>query len=560
MRNLSHNHGLIQFDLGPARIIDRYNNFIHIVNLTEHSEIIHKISNAVEYLNGRGTVSKSIPVTKLKLNELQTKLDTITPIKRKRRGLFNGLGTVVKYITGNMDDNDALEINSQIEKLKADNVFIQNTFTEQNTLNTQVTERLKNITEHINRQHEDIEKFLNNHLQIENNLINKEEQTINDLQYINLINYNIDLLHNHLSNIADSILLAKLNIISKFILSHEELEKILENFQKQQISIKSYEELYELLGLQAYYNGTNIIFNVKIPILSKEISRFLHIIPLPINNTKIIITKPYITYNNNEIRFYDKPCHSIERTYYCSEVKTKENNNESSCVGQILQNHTALCNLDDVGYFKNISLLENKFILLTNMPKTLIKSNCRNPLQEVEGTFLIHYSNCTVNINGVEYEDKPPVYWDQINMTTFSHNEIHAKLVKETLNLQKLQQFGFENKLNVLNIKRSTKSANICMFTAISILCIAVTIVFIYASKKIRIYYVSQYTQDSATAPPNSLWPSLYSKGGGVTYCTQHQLSNIDQSQHQTLPPPKPKRNNNSNNNNNYFSSNESIY
>ena len=188
------------------------------------------------------------------------------------------------------------------------------------------------------------------------------------------------------------------------------------------------------------------------------------------------------------------------------------------------------------------------------MPKTIIKSNCRNPLQEIQGTALIQYSNCTVNINGVIYEDKPAAYWDKIKLATLPHSQIQAKLVKDTLNLQKLQQFEIENKQTVLSIKESTQTSDICTYTAITILCIAIILVFIYATKKIRIYYVSQMPQNAASAPPKSLWPSLYSMGGGVTYW-QHVHNNLNDQQ--PIPPAKPKRNNTNITNDN--SSNERI-
>ena len=547
LTNLNDSHGLIQFDLGPGRIIERYNNFIHIIRLNDYKNSIEKISSSIDFLENKNTIANSVLVTKLKLKELKNKLKTLTPIKRNRRGLINGLGTVIKCITGNMDENDAISINSQISELQSNEEKFENAFKNQNSLNNELIERLKNVTDHINQQHENIEKFLRNHLTLENNRIDKEENTLNDIQYINLINYNIDLLSNHISNIAESIVLAKLNVISKFILSHEELENISKNLPIETISN---EQIYELLGLQAYYNDSNIIFNIKIPIISLEKSRFFHLIPLPINKTKEIITKPYITYNKNNIRFYDEPCLNIEKQFFCHETENKEVNDESSCIGQTLQNKTAHCNFNDVGYIQSISSPENSFILFKNMPKTLIISNCRTPLQEVEGTALIKFKNCTVNINGAEYEDKQQRYWDQVNLTTLAHSKIHAKAVNEILSLQKLKQFEIQNNENVVEIKRATTKTNVFTYTAIGILCVAILAVFLYATKKIRVYYISQLMQDSAPAPPNSLWPSLYSKGGGVTYNMQNHLNpNI-------LPPPKPKRNNN----NNVFSSNESVY
>lgn len=135
--------------------------------------------------------------------------------------------------------------------------------------------------------------------------------------YISKINYNIELLNNHLANIAEAIILAKLNVISKFILSTTELDQIYSYMENQSIKTSSKEQIYELLGLQAYYNNSNIIFNVQIPNVSKENYELFHIFPLPLNNTKQIKIKPYLAFNKNHIQFFNEPCPRVENTYYC---------------------------------------------------------------------------------------------------------------------------------------------------------------------------------------------------------------------------------------------------
>jgi len=46
------------------------------------------------------------------------------------------------------------------------------------------------------------------------------------LQHLNRISYNIDMIEEHLNNIAENMLLVKLQIIPKFILTETELNKI----------------------------------------------------------------------------------------------------------------------------------------------------------------------------------------------------------------------------------------------------------------------------------------------------------------------------------------------
>lgn len=109
-----------------------------------------------------------------------------------------------------------------------------------------------------------------------------------------------------MSAIAEAIILVKLGIISKQILNPEELSEIRTTLKKQMITIQSEENIYELLTLQAYQNGTNIVFNVPITIFQTENYPFFHLIPILTKNQQIIPTKSYIILNQNEILHYQQ--------------------------------------------------------------------------------------------------------------------------------------------------------------------------------------------------------------------------------------------------------------
>lgn len=71
---------------------------------------------------------------------------------RYKRGLIDGLGTVIKQISGNMDHNDTLEINEQIRQLQDNELLIKNNVNEQHNLNHKMIERFNNITAFINSE------------------------------------------------------------------------------------------------------------------------------------------------------------------------------------------------------------------------------------------------------------------------------------------------------------------------------------------------------------------------------------------------------------------------
>lgn len=163
----------------------------------------------------------SVESDKIKLEELENKLFKLTPKYKHKRGLINGFGTLIKQITGNMDANDAHRLNRQIESILVNESSFKNKFRQQSKLNNQMIERFKNITTYINKQQlviQSSQDYLKNKIRVEN-------LSLRHIQLLNQINYNIDLLSDHLSDITDAII-ARLNFISKLILNSNGLSEI----------------------------------------------------------------------------------------------------------------------------------------------------------------------------------------------------------------------------------------------------------------------------------------------------------------------------------------------
>lgn len=234
---------IIELKLGNAKIINHFQNVIHIINLENYVDNANKIEETLDILEKDTSIGDSMKITKLKLAQLKDKINTLIPFKRQKRGLFNGVGSVVKYITGNMDDNDARKLNSQIDALNRNDYSLSEKLKQQNVLNFKMMERFHNISSHINNEQDKISLILTKYQENFSNKINKEDYVISKIQYLNRINYNIDLLSNQITNIGESIVLAKLNItsISKFVLNYKEVEEIYNLVNNQITEINSIE-------------------------------------------------------------------------------------------------------------------------------------------------------------------------------------------------------------------------------------------------------------------------------------------------------------------------------
>lgn len=128
-------HMLLPVTLGNAYIVDDYNVAYYHINLT-------LIKNSIQQLNDtfNNITCKDIPSdyrqslysilnfkaenVKTLLSEMQSEMSKITYYKRSKRGLFNFMGTIQKYLFGTMDNNDRIKYDSYVNTHKENQITI----------------------------------------------------------------------------------------------------------------------------------------------------------------------------------------------------------------------------------------------------------------------------------------------------------------------------------------------------------------------------------------------------------------------------------------------------
>jgi len=96
IHDISNNNGIVSLNLGPAKLIESYLNFLHIVNLKQYEQNIRLLEISIKSLNKITLLEQSLNITTLKIQALKDKLSNLMPNYRTKRGLINGLGTLIK--------------------------------------------------------------------------------------------------------------------------------------------------------------------------------------------------------------------------------------------------------------------------------------------------------------------------------------------------------------------------------------------------------------------------------------------------------------------------------
>lgn len=119
---------------------------------------IDNITTALEVniLKSKLSTDKTIILTN-RIETVKSKLNTLIP-HRHRRGLFNFVGTIHKWIYGTMDNDDRQEIEDHLKTIDTNNHNIILNSNQQVKINTIFNETFTKIKEAIAKDRENINK------------------------------------------------------------------------------------------------------------------------------------------------------------------------------------------------------------------------------------------------------------------------------------------------------------------------------------------------------------------------------------------------------------------
>uniref|UniRef100_A0A6P7GY14 Uncharacterized protein LOC114348240 n=1 Tax=Diabrotica virgifera virgifera TaxID=50390 RepID=A0A6P7GY14_DIAVI len=196
----------------------------------------------------------------LKYKEISS--DTVPYNKRLKRGLVNGIGTIWKSITGNLDASDGEYFNKCINKINSDETQIENLLKNQISVTTSI---IKTFNTSIQKLQIDEETFNNDLKTIETTLLDIN----NDISFYQAQLQILDLceslmesyvfLENYLNDILNSITFSRLQILHSSIISPidlmEALKEISQSLQNNVLPLPTYmsniAQYIDIIKLQA---------------------------------------------------------------------------------------------------------------------------------------------------------------------------------------------------------------------------------------------------------------------------------------------------------------------
>lgn len=423
---IERNPGLLPVKEGQAIISHDQWTLIKILDLKSiHDQLITNIDN---YVNLKRLVQNCFNVeafdadfievelqTEYAMNTTIEKFKQLVPSSTKtKRGLLNPLGTFVKAITGNLDNEDAVRYEKLISSLK--------------TKQDRLAQKITVVTEMLGTYTKIINATRNNFIQINESLLDIERtlnqtklfQTSNKIIHIyNIFTNNFQTLYIRLNEVETAIAFARVKLLHQSIVDTNELILLLQEIETSEklvypVNLENILKIEQCIEMKAYIKQNQITFIMHIPLIRNTIYNYYKLIPLPVLNsnnglTTLILPKyPYLLVKGLNTRSLSQPCREIDEARFLCFENDAAPLIEDNCISELMKFSTNISDchpvpvaIDDV---KIDLILPNRWIIFTKT-ETLLTKYCENEItqESICGTYLLSMDDdCQVNIKNLK--------------------------------------------------------------------------------------------------------------------------------------------------------------
>lgn len=396
--NLVLNPGLLTLQNSNSYLKIGSHQLFHVINLQNYEPIFRKLEININGINYLGNHSEMTDLLQTKLSNTLHLFSELQPRTRTKRGLFNFIGSGIKTITGNLDNHDLIKISKTLQDLSINSNLLINENNEQRQINKQFQDRINRIIKQLEKQQIQISKNL---ILAKNDNARKEFVLLKE---IFKIHFNLDYLKSHLDDIFEAIQLAKLQLLSKNILSSSELDFATRKLEEKGVIIENLEEIYDFLEVSAFHNGSRIIFVISIPLLENNTYENFIIEPLPVGNKILKIKSTHAMKSNSSTYLVVRDCKRIHKHRLCDRDNLEDITNDD-CISNLLQGQSANCTFTQCMNPTEIKLITKNLIVLKAVKSLEINSTCGITDRNLTGSYLIEFHNCTIYLNGSAYEN-----------------------------------------------------------------------------------------------------------------------------------------------------------
>ncbi|XP_039277002.1 uncharacterized protein LOC120349856 [Nilaparvata lugens] len=504
MVDLSRTSGIAPIKIQNSHIINETFTYVHNINTSYLRLELSNIETFVDFLAKRNNIDKSrLSMMKLNLKYTKNKLNEIQSVNyRQKRGLFNGLGSAISWITGNMDADDKERYDKILQTVQSNEYHLSNNVDKQFAVNQKLINEFNNEMKVIRANNLKISNYFNS-LFNESNRMEMNQQS--SLLFDSLL-----LLNNKISDIVTSLEFCKLKILHSSIISHDDLFLLQKNSNVSFISNKI-SVLWKLSKVHCGIFKDHISYFVDVPLLSTVYETFFLLSYPVIVGNEILTTIAHPSFVLRNDKLFSGNCELIYDDYYCSEVSELND----KCIEQLLNDRnldgcSKVVLKDGDSFIKYVEIVDS-FILFNFSTCMVLNTDVNKNI-----TLFLNKKTQLLKINSSETligYYKPNIFWE---------NEI--VLPTEFVEKKRLSNLNFDQvhianinfqKLDVLDELPLTDNRNLCIILLL-IFTVILLIVIIFL-KRLFIWHKlcnlmcckSEVENDTVQREPEQICPRL---------------------------------------------------
>ncbi|KAG6459252.1 hypothetical protein O3G_MSEX011294 [Manduca sexta] len=390
IRHIDNGNGILLLKEGQILKQDSYFSLACIYNITSLRLTSMKLmslfvsTKAAEVSDFRELHNTYRDQIQYNLKLISKKFQFLTPQIRRKRGIINGLGSVVKAITGNLDNDDAIKFENDIVNLR-------------NKINSIQTSQKRSlviaenaIDEFSNQLHklDENQKLL---VETLTNLTRDSSSVKNHLHFLDIyvqIDFSLQIVLDRLMLLEDAMTFARLGTMHPSIIGTQNLMNELNKLHRTyafrpvaEISASNIHIIEKAITVKAYSTAHSINFILEIPSVSPKIYDLIHLYSIPDKNNLTVVPKSkYLALGNDEYTYLESICNPLtDGTQLCKTLETKRTDNTEDCIVSLVQHKIANCthakmNLAD----SKIQKIRDSTWLIVLKEEQVIRTECNS--------------------------------------------------------------------------------------------------------------------------------------------------------------------------------------
>lgn len=279
-----------------------------------------------------------------KLNKINLQLKSLEP-NRVKRGLVDGLGSIIKSVTGNLDHSDAEKYNSAIKILENNEHKMLSEFNDHISLNkdwmTQHTMLIESITENQEKINKTLELILDKKAYADYSLLKYAKFA----QLLAIISENTDDLALELTRLENILAFVRASSTHHSMIGIDNLgnmvRKLRNIYSNNEILDDDLREYYTIIKPGSYFSGKRIVIIFKFPIVSPDnFDLFkLSIVPNKFNHT-FIPPYPFMATDGKAFMYMEAECPKFNHHHLCEESINHQPREHPDCIQNLIINQS----------------------------------------------------------------------------------------------------------------------------------------------------------------------------------------------------------------------------